>query len=126
MTHGLDSRQPSCLGSTPRTPVTAALNATSSSSATRDSPPKGTPDPYRPGGRWEAILRLAAAEPVSIGQILRATADGRYSRATTRRKIIRALDDMNRLGLLARDDQGHRATAHGVRALLETPAPEAP
>ncbi|MET4683716.1 hypothetical protein [Brevundimonas faecalis] len=75
-------------------------------------------DGYRPGGRWERILR-AANQPMTQGEILRAVETGRHSRNVEKIKVHKALAAMRRLGLIARLDQprGFIATAHGVRTL---------
>lgn len=75
---------------------------------------------YRPGGRWERILRVVRARAGTESEILHAIHDGRYSRKAERRKIHFAIDAMTRQGLLVRLPGGpaaFTATAHGVRTL---------
>jgi len=79
--------------------------------------------PYRPGGRWERILRLTIVQPLGIGQLLDALDDGVRSRRAQRRKIHSALNAMRLQGLLTTTRNGHVPTAHGVR-LISNPTPE--
>lgn len=79
-----------------------------------------TPRPYRPGGRWERILRATSRFPLRQGEIELEIRDGRHSRRVERVKLWRALTMLQQQGLIAPTGDGaFIATAAGIDALQQ-------
>lgn len=77
---------------------------------------------YRPGGRWERILRALSGGPMHLGDVCRAARDPHLPARVDRARVRRALHLMWRGGYVVPTRDRWLASPHGL-AVLDGPCP---